>query len=218
MDQFASTCGVVDHAMCFDVRDLVWETAPLPPGTSLVIADSGVRRSLKNSAYNARRASCEQAVQELKRYLPHIHSLRDVLPTEFAAYSQFLSPEPRLRAEHIVKEIARVQSAMQALKSNNPRSFGALMYSGHASLRDLYEVSIPELDLLVEISRHLPGVYGARLTGAGFGGCTINLVEGKYGQFVNCWEEYQQRLGNRPGICLPCRQGAAFSISVETTH
>lgn len=176
MDQFASTCGVAGHALCFDVRDLTWEIAQLPPGTALVIADSGVRRSLKNSAYNARRLSCEQAVEEIKQFLPEIKSLRDVQPTEFAAYSQYLSPEPRLRAEHIVKEIARVKSALQALKNNNPRSFGALMYSGHASLKNLYEVSIPELDLLVEIARGIPGVYGARLTGAGFGGCTINLV------------------------------------------
>jgi len=214
MDQFASTCGVVDHALCFDVRDLTWEKAPLPPGTSLVIADSGVRRSLKNSAYNARRTSCEQAVEELRRYLPNIRSLRDVLPTEFAAYSQYLSPEPRLRAEHIVKEIARVQSAMQALKSNNPRSFGALMYSGHASLRDLYEVSIPELDTLVEITRHLPGVYGARLTGAGFGGCTINLVEGKHtGQFVDSLqEEYQQKTGKQAQVYVcHASQGASAS-------
>ncbi|OGO29534.1 MAG: galactokinase [Chloroflexi bacterium RBG_16_54_18] len=216
MDQFASTCGVVDHALCFDVRDLVWEKAPLPPGTSLVIADSGVRRSLKNSAYNARRASCEQAVEELRHYLPNIHSLRDVLPTEFAAYSQYLSPEPRLRAEHIVKEIARVRSAMQALRSNNPTSFGALMYSGHASLRDLYEVSIPELDILVEITRHLPGVYGARLTGAGFGGCTINLVEEKEtDQFVVILrKEYMHKTGKQAQVYVcHASQGASASVS-----
>jgi len=134
--------------------------------------------------------------------------------TVFAAYSQYLSPEPRMRAEHIVKEIARVQSAMQALKSNNPRSFGALMYSGHASLRDLYEVSIPELDTLVEITRHLPGVYGARLTGAGFGGCTINLVEGKHtGQFVDSLqEEYQQKTGKQAQVYVcHASQGASAS-------
>lgn len=215
MDQFASTCGVARHALCFDVRDLRWETAPLPAGTALVIADSGVRRSLKNSAYNARRASCEQAVAELRQYMPGIHSLRDVQPTEFAAYSQYLSPEPRLRAEHIVKEIARVQSAVQALKKDNPRSFGALMYSGHASLKNLYEVSLPELDLLVEISRTLPGIYGARLTGAGFGGCTINLVdENQTSQFVELLQEaYRQQTGKLAQVYVcQASQGASAAI------
>ena len=190
MDQFASACGVAGHALCFDVRSLDWEPAPLPAGTSLVIADSGVRRSLANSAYNARRASCEQAVEELRRYLPKIQSLRDVKPTEFAAYSQYLSEEPRLRAEHIVKEIARVQSAFQALKRNDRQAFGALMYAGHASLKTLYQVSTPELDALVEISRQIQGSLGARLTGAGFGGCTINLVEEQYtSQFAKQLQE-----------------------------
>jgi galactokinase len=177
MDQFASAHGVAGHALYFDTRSLDWEAVPLPPGVALVIADSGVRRSLSTSAYNERRAACEQAVQQLKQYLPQIQSLRDVSPVEFAAYSEFLAPEICKRAEHVVKEIARVESAVTALKSGKKQSFGALMYSGHASLRDLYQVSTPELDALVAIAHDLPGCIGARLTGAGFGGCTINLVE-----------------------------------------
>jgi galactokinase len=177
MDQFASACGVEGHALYFDTRSLEWEPAPIPPGIALVIADSGVRRSLTHSGYNERRAACEQAVRELAAFQPRITSLRDVATTELAAYSPYLSEIPRKRAEHVVKEIARVGSAVSALHRGDRQALGALMYAGHNSLRNLYEVSTPELDTLVELTRRLPGCIGARLTGAGFGGCTINLVE-----------------------------------------
>ena len=176
MDQFACANGVQGHAIYFDTRSLEHHPVPLPQETTIVIADSGVRRSLTNSAYNERRAACEQAVALLRKYIPDLRSLRDVSPPEFAAYSVYLPEMISLRAEHVVKEIARVQSAITALNRNDARAFGALMYAGHASLRDLYEVSTIELDTLVEIARSLPGCYGARLTGAGFGGCTVNLV------------------------------------------
>jgi galactokinase len=182
MDQFASACGVEGHALCFDTRSLEWEPAPLPEGIALVIADSGVRRSLTHSGYNDRRAACEQAVEILRQYLPEIRALRDVSVTEFAALSPYLPEIPRKRAEHVVKEIQRVQSALNAMRRQDKQSLGAIMYSGHNSLRYLYEVSTPELDRLVEISRGLPGCIGARLTGAGFGGCTINLVESDQAQ------------------------------------
>jgi galactokinase len=182
MDQFASACGVKGHALALDTRNLEWNTAPLPEGASLIIADSGMRRSLTTSAYNDRRASCEEAVARLKEYLPNIQSLRDVTPTEFASLSIYLPNEARMRAEHVVKEIARVESAVTALHRDDKQAFGALMYAGHRSLKDLYEVSIPELDILVDLTREIPGCIGARLTGAGFGGCTVNLVESEYSQ------------------------------------
>ena len=206
MDQFASAHGVAGHALYFDTRSLDWEAVPLPPDIALVIADSGVRRSLSTSAYNERRAACEQAVQLLKQYLPGIQNLRDVSPVEFAAYSDYLPPEIRRRAEHIVKEIARVESAVTALKSGKKQSFGALMYSGHASLRDLYQVSTPELDALVVIAHDLPGCIGARLTGAGFGGCTINLVEESQApDFIQGLQEgYTAKTGRQAQVYL-CR-------------
>ena len=206
MDQFASAHGVAGHALYFDTRSLDWEAVPLPPDIALVIADSGVRRSLSTSAYNERRAACEQAVQLLKQYLPGIQNLRDVSPVEFAAYSDYLPPEIRRRAEHIVKEIARVESAVTALKSGKKQSFGALMYSGHASLRDLYQVSTPELDALVVIAHDLPGCIGARLTGAGFGGCTINLVEESQApDFIQGLQEgYTAKTGRKAQVYL-CR-------------
>ncbi len=177
MDQFASACGVEGHVLCFDTRSLEWSALQLPPQTAILIADSGIRRSLTSSAYNDRRAACEQAVKLLKGYLPGIHSLRDVSSVELAAYGVYLPEEVHKRAEHVVKEIHRVEQALIALRERDARRLGGFMYASHKSLRDLYQVSLPELDYLVEMARRLPGVYGARLTGAGFGGCTVNLVE-----------------------------------------
>ena len=177
MDQFASLHGVAGHVLHFDTRSLEWEALPLPPRTTLVIADTGISRDLAASVYNQRRQECQQALQILKDHMPGIESWRDVSPTAIAAYSLYLPPVIRRRAEHVVKEIDRVESAVNMLHREEWRSFGAKMYAAHASLRDLYEVSLPELDTLVEIARGLPGCIGARLTGAGFGGCTVNLLE-----------------------------------------
>jgi galactokinase len=213
MDQFASAHGVEGHALYFDTRSLEWESIPMPQGTALVVADSGVRRSLATSAYNERRAACEQGLAILRRHLPGITSLRDVSPTEFAAYSEFLPPVVRRRVEHVVKEIARVHSAVVALRLDERAAFGAIMISGHASLRDLFEVSTPELDALVEIAGELPGCYGARLTGAGFGGCTINLVEESLAQEFSreLEEEYRRRTGRQAQVYL-CRASAGAAV------
>lgn len=213
MDQFASACGVEGHALYFDTRSLEWQPLPLPPGTLVVIADSGVRRSLTTSAYNDRRAACERAVELLRAYKPEMRALRDISPPEFAAYSPYLPPEVAKRAEHVVKEITRVGSAVRALQRGDAQIFGALMYAGHASLRDLYEVSTPELDALVEISRDLPGCHGARLTGAGFGGCTIHLVdEAQVDAFMPALERaYQERTGRQAQVYL-CRASAGVEV------
>lgn len=214
MDQFASANGVKGHALYLDMRSLEYQPAPLPEGTAVVIADSGVRRSLANSAYNERRAACEQAVALLQQYMPHIRSLRDVSPTEFAAYSVYLPPVIRKRAEHVVKEIARVESAYSALLRQDKRAFGALMYAGHASLRDLYEVSLPELDTLVALTRELPGCLGARLTGAGFGGCTVNLVEKEYApDFIQGLKEKYQAASGKQALVYLCE--AVDGVSLE---
>ncbi len=216
MDQFASACGEAGHVLCFDTRSLEWSAYLLPPGTVIVIADSGIRRNLANSAYNERRAACEQAVQLLKQYLPGIQSLRDVTTVEFAAYSAYLPPDIARRAEHVVKEIHRVDQAIIALKRGDAMQFGSFMYASHKSLRELYEVSLPELDALVEIARHLPGIYGARLTGAGFGGCTVNLVDEKLAeQFIEQLRAgYQERTGQEAAVylCKASRGAQAWEI------
>lgn len=213
MDQFASAHGVRGHALYFDTRSLEWEPLPLPAGTALVVADSGVRRSLATSAYNERRAACEQAVELLRQRLPSIRTLRDLSPAEFAAYGELLPPLIRKRAEHVVKEIARVHTAVTALRRGERQAFGALMFAGHASLRDLYEVSVFELDSLVEIARRLPGCYGARLTGAGFGGCTINLVEeAQAGEFARRLQEGYQELTGRSATVYLCQTSDGASV------
>lgn len=214
MDQFASACGTEGHALLFDTRSLEWKPVPLPPHTAVVIADSGVRRSLANSAYNERRASCEQALALLRQYMPHINSLRDVSAVEFAAYSELLPPVVRMRAEHVVKEIERVEDAVVALRLEDAPLFGGLMYSGHASLRDLYEVSCPELDRLVSIARELPGCYGARLTGAGFGGCTVNLVDETRAEafITDLKDRYQKGSGRQAQVYL-CKASAGAAAS-----
>lgn len=177
MDQFASAHGVEGHALYLDTRSLAWRPVPLPKGVAIVIADSKVRRSLANSAYNERRASCEEAVRLLKRDLPGIRALRDVTPAQFNQFADQLPETVRKRAQHVVEECARVEEAIVKLEAGDAAGFGQLMYAGHASLRDLYEVSCTELDVLVDTAKTLPGCLGARLTGAGFGGCTVNLVE-----------------------------------------
>ena len=196
MDQFCSLHGIRDHALCFDTRTHEWECVPLPAEVSLVIADSGVRRRLGGSAYNQRRAACEQAARLLSERLPNVRALRDVTPSELQEHEQALPPSLRPIAEHVVSECKRVRLGAEVLKAGDAASFGKLMFEGHASLRDLYEVSSPELDALVEIASGIPGCLGARLTGAGFGGCTINLVEAaEASAFVDrLAAEYQRKM------------------------
>lgn len=204
MDQFASAHGVDGHVLYFDTRSFEWRPVPLPKGAAIVIADSKVRRSLTNSAYNKRRASCEEAVRLLKQDLPNIRALRDVTPAQFHALKHNLPEEVGKRAQHVVEECARVDEAIVKLEAGDAEGFGKLMYAGHASLRDLYEVSCPELDILVDAASQLPGCLGARLTGAGFGGCTVNLVEEAQaeGFIQQLKEKYEQATGKVADVYL----------------
>jgi galactokinase len=176
MDQFASACGVKDHLLFLDCRSLDWQAVPLPGQVAIVIANTNVRRALAGSAYNDRRAACEEAVRILREYLPGILSLRDVSLQDFNSLAHHLPELVEKRARHIVEEIDRTRLAGNILADNDIVRFGRLMNECHVSLRDLYQVSCPELDAMVETAWSLPGCYGARLTGAGFGGCTVNLV------------------------------------------
>ena len=176
MDQFASACGVENKLLLLDCRSLEWKTIPLPEDVSIVIADTSVRRKLTSGEYNKRRFACEEAVRFLKQDLPNIMSLRDVSVEEFNRFAHKLPEEVYKRARHVVEEIERSNQAEALLEAGNIQHFGELMNQCHASLRDLYEVSSPELNLMASIAQALDGCYGARLTGAGFGGCTANLV------------------------------------------
>jgi galactokinase len=176
MDQFASACGEPDRLLYLDCRSLEWHTLPLPNDIAIVIADTRMRRSLTSGEYNKRRADCEEAVRILSAKLPGIKSLRDVSVELFNQYASELPERVEKRARHVVEEIERSARAIPLLEQGNMAAFGKLLNECHASLRDLYEVSIPELDTMVNVAQSLPGSYGARLTGAGFGGCTVNLV------------------------------------------
>ena len=176
MDQFASACGVENSLLLLDCRSLEWKTIPLPEDVSIVIADTTVRRKLTSGEYNKRRSACEEAVRLLKEDLPNIKALRDVSVEEFNRHAGKLPDEVAKRARHVVEEIERSRQAEPLLEAGNIGQFGALMNECHVSLRDLYEVSCPELDVMVRVAQSLDGCYGARLTGAGFGGCTVNLV------------------------------------------
>jgi galactokinase len=176
MDQFASACGVENKLLLLDCRSLEWKTVPLPDNVSIVIADTTVRRKLTSGEYNKRRSACEEAVRLLQQDLPDIKSLRDVSVGEFNRLANQLPEEVEKRARHVVEEIGRSNQADALLEAGDIQNFGRLMNECHVSLRDLYDVSCPELNVMVHVAQTLEGCYGARLTGAGFGGCTVNLV------------------------------------------
>ncbi|MFZ9859119.1 MAG: galactokinase [Roseiflexaceae bacterium] len=176
MDQFIVTLGQANHALLIDCRDLNYQAVPLPTGVSVVICDSHIERTLAGSAYNQRRAECDQAVDILKQQLPGIKALRDVTSAQLKAHGHLLPPVVRQRARHVISENERVIAGVNTLQAGNVAEFGRLMNASHASLRDDYAVSIPEMDALVAAAQRVSGCYGSRLTGAGFGGCTVSLV------------------------------------------
>ncbi len=186
MDQFISALGRRDHALFLDCRSLETRQVPLrgasgagEAGTQIVVSDTAVKRGLVDSEYNRRRAECEEAVRRLSQWLPGITALRDVTPERLEQHAAELPEVVWRRARHVVTENARVLASVDALLSGDLTSFGRLMDESHASLRDDYEVSVPQLDVLVTAARSIPGVLGSRMTGAGFGGCTVSLVQGE---------------------------------------
>jgi galactokinase len=176
MDQVASACAQRDHAILLDCRFLDIKHVPLPPGVRIVVLCTGIKRELASSEYNARRSAVEEAAARLAAVDDDIKTLRDVSPDQLHHMIRHLPPPLDRRARHVVGEIERVRLAAQALEQGETERFGELMFASHRSSRDDYQVSIDELDSLVELARQAPGIIGARLTGAGFGGCTVNLV------------------------------------------
>jgi galactokinase len=150
---------------------------PVPPGVTIVICNTMVKHALASGAYNERRAQCEAAVEALKRWYPDIRALRDVSMERLEAHAADIAPILYHRARHVVSENARVVEAKAAFERGDAVAFGKLMNASHESLRDDYEVSAPELDVMVALARRCEGVYGARMTGGGFGGCTVNLLD-----------------------------------------
>ena len=178
MDQFASAMGRRAHAIYLDTASLRYEYAPLRlPDSSIVVCNSRVKHSLASSEYNLRRSQCETALAAL-RTVRDIPALCALTPEEFEALSERI-PDPlcRKRARHAVRENARTQQALEALRADRLADFGRLMNESHVSLRDDYEVSCPELDLLTRLAWDTEGVVGSRMTGGGFGGCTVSIVK-----------------------------------------
>jgi len=178
MDQFASLLSEPGCALFVDTRSLETESVPLPKEWVIVVADTGKPRALADSAYNERRAHCEAAVQSFRSLLGNsVSALRDVSAEEAAMLLPLIHDPLRRRARHVVSENARVRAFLQALREANPQRIHHLMLASHASLREDYEVSCAELDLMVSACLRSPGCIGVRMTGAGFGGACVALVE-----------------------------------------
>jgi galactokinase len=202
MDQFVSCHGKTACALLLDCRSLDFRFVPLPKNIRLVICNTLVKHSVAHGEYNRRREECELGVKLLSKHLPGIRALRDVSSDDLRAHVHEL-PEPiQRRCRHVVTENARVIEAAHALECHDLATFGRLMKQSHDSLRDDFEVSCRELDCMVELSANIEGVYGSRMTGGGFGGCTVSLVRADcvadFTQVVG--EGYERAMGRRPEI------------------
>jgi galactokinase len=202
MDQFAVSCGLAGAAVLLDCRSLDWRAIGLPDDIALVVCHTGSPRHLERSEYNLRRSQCDAAVAALSAIDPSIRSLRDVTPKALAAAADRLDPLAYRRAEHVVTENVRVEATVEALAAGDLAEVGRLFAASHASLRDRFEVSSPELNAMVEIATGVNGVVAARMTGAGFGGCTINLVrpDAIDGLGAAVLSEYPARTGLMPMV------------------
>ncbi len=217
MDQFVITFGRKDHALFLDCRSMAIEQIPFPSNDFvLVIADTKKPRPLVASAYAERRKECADAVLHLSEYIEGGRSLRDIPADQFEMYKGFIPETLRKRAEHVIYENRRVLAATGFLKKGKLEEFGKLLYESHASLKDLFEVSCPELDYLVETARSVPGVLGSRMTGAGFGGCTVTIAK------PDCVSEliekmastYQERFKTAPDIFACATDDGASEIQL----
>ncbi|USB34327.1 galactokinase [Paenibacillus sp. YPG26] len=201
MDQFAVANGATDHAILLMCGTLEHRLVPFVTGSyKLVIGNTNKRRGLVDSKYNERRTECDQALEFIKTKLPDLNYLADLSPEEFSAYGSDLKNQIlQNRARHVVEENARVLLSVEALSRNDLHLFGQYMNESHDSLRDLYEVSCRELDVMVDEARRIPGTLGSRMTGAGFGGCTVSLVhEDDVARFIEqVGTAYEQRTGLR---------------------
>jgi galactokinase len=213
MDQYIALLGRRGHALLIDCRSLEYELVPLPlerdGGTAIVVCDSGVSRALAaGSAYNERRASCYEGVRLMAAHLPGIRALRDVSMEQFQELADILPEVVRKRCRHIISENDRTLAGAEALRRGDLAAFGELMKESHLSMRDDYEISLPELDTLVEAAWQVDGCDGSRLTGAGFGGCTVSLVA------VEALADFQERVGGAYERAFG-RRPAIYTCSVE---
>jgi galactokinase len=215
MDQFISCCGRAGHALELDCRSLEYRLLPLPAGVSLVICNTMIKHAHAGGEYNQRRAECEEGVRLLASQLPGVRSLRDVELSDLERYGRELPEKIYRRCRHVVSENARVLNASAALQNGDVTALGKLMEESHRSLRDDYEVSCAELDLMVELAGKQVGVCGSRMTGGGFGGSTINLVANDaVEQFQSTMaKEYEHRTGLVPQILVVSASDGATEVA-----
>jgi galactokinase len=217
MDQFISSHAKADTALLLDCRSLEYQAFPIDSGITLVACNTMVKHDLASGAYNERRAECEEGVKRLNKFLPQVRALRDVKPEELDRYAGELPDIVLKRCRHVVTENERVTQAAICLRNHDPLGFGRLMAESHRSLRDDYEVSCAELDLMVGIAGRAQGVLGSRMTGGGFGGCTINLVRSEnVPQFRDLiLTEYKNKTGRTPEIYVSRPAAGAEEISTS---
>ena len=204
MDQFVSCLGKAGHALLLDCRSLHFEHVPMPRQVKLVICNTMVKHELAGGEYNRRREECEAGVRILSRAFPGIKALRDATLEQLSSCANALLPVIYKRCLHVVEENQRVVQATKSLRAGELDQMGQLMHDSHRSLRDLYEVSCRELDLMVEAAEGLPGYYGGRMTGGGFGGCTVNLVASGQAEAFreSIAKRYQEKTGISPDIYI----------------
>lgn len=202
MDQYVACCGAADHAVMIDCRSLDYILAPIPPSVRLVICNSMVQHSNSGGEYNVRRGEIEQGLAILRAHRPEIHALRDATLDDLNRWSGEMPENVLRRCRHVITEDNRVIAALEAFQDGDLSRFGQLMAEAHASFRDDFEASCPEIEVLVALAAKQPGCFGARLTGGGFGGCTVNLVAAEQVQgFVNAMRGgYKQKTGIDAGI------------------
>jgi galactokinase len=201
MDQFISSLGKTDHALLIDCRSLDYELVPMPAGARVVVTDSAIRRGLVDSAYNERRAQCEEGAR-----LMGVKALRDVSVEMFETHQSKLPAVTARRCKHVVTEDQRTLDSVEALMRDDLAAFGKLMNASHASMRDDFEITTPDIDTLVEIQQNASGCLGARMTGGGFGGCTVALVQDDAVPAVveAIQAQYPARTGKTPQVYV-CR-------------
>jgi galactokinase len=217
MDQFISCHGRAGHALMLDCRSLDFQLLAVPNEVRLMVCNTMVRHKHASGGYNTRRHECAEGLQVLTQVLPGIRALRDVSVGELQQHHNRLSPVIYKRVRHVVTENERVKMAASALEAADMAKLGKLMADSHRSLRDDYEVSTPELDLMVALARDQNNVYGARMTGGGFGGCTINLVDSAHAKQVQqkLEQNYEARTGLKPTILI-CEASDGAGAVAET--
>ena len=215
MDQFVSCMGKAGHALLLDCRNLEFQFVPIPAGLRLVVCNTMVKHDLATGAYNTRRQECEEGVRRFAQWDPAIRALRDVSVEMLNQHVQDLPATIGKRCSHVIRENQRTLDAARALRDGDLARVGELMRESHHSLRDLYEVSCRELDIMVEAAQGLPGFIGGRMTGGGFGGCTVNLVreENAEGFAKQIAESYKRQTAIAPQVYLCTAEDGAGELS-----